>query len=77
LEVVAVQHILDASVEPFHHAVDLWWSWRGQPVFDAQCRAKRVELVKWSGKFGQRAKMYPARTDGYENDKVMELFRPV
>ena len=26
--------------------------------------------VKWSGKFGQRAKMYPTRTNGYENDKT-------
>jgi hypothetical protein len=33
--------------------------------------------VKWSGKFGQRAKMYPTRTNGYENDKTTELFRPV
>ena len=32
---------------------------------------------KWSGKFGQRAKMYPTRTNGYENDKATELFRPV
>ena len=31
--------------------------------------------VKWSGKFGQRAKVYPTRTNGYENDKVTELFR--
>ena len=34
-------------------------------------------IVKWSGKFGQRAKMYPTRTNGYENDKTTELFRPV
>ena len=34
-------------------------------------------LVKWSGKFGQRAKMYPTRTNGYENDKATELFRSV
>jgi hypothetical protein len=33
--------------------------------------------VKWSGKTGQRAKMYPTRTNGYENDKATELFRPV
>jgi len=36
----------------------------------------RVDM-KWSGKFGQRAKMYPTRTNGYENDKATELFRPV
>jgi hypothetical protein len=34
-------------------------------------------LLKWSGKFGQRAKMYPTRTNGYENDKATEFFRPV
>ena len=33
--------------------------------------------LKWSGKFGQRAKMYPTRTNGYENDKATELFRQV
>ena len=26
-------------------------------------------LLKWSGKFGQRAKMYPTRTNGYKNDQ--------
>mgnify|MGYP005680036135 FL=1 len=36
-----------------------------------------TRTVKWSGKFGQRAKMYPTRTNGYENDKTTELFRPV
>ena len=34
-------------------------------------------ILKWSGKFGQRAKMYPTRTNGYENDKATELFRQV
>ena len=29
--------------------------------------------MKWSGKFGQCAKMYPTRTNGYENDKRMEF----
>jgi hypothetical protein len=39
--------------------------------------ARVLPQVKWSGKFGQRAKMYPTRTNGYENDKTTELFRPV
>ena len=39
--------------------------------------SKQELLVKWSGKFGQCAKMYPTRTNGYENDKTTELFRPV
>ncbi len=36
-----------------------------------------VEIVKWSGKFGQRAKMYPTRLNGYKNDKATEFFRQV
>ena len=35
----------------------------------------RTRALKWSGKFGQRAKVYPTRTNGYENDKATELFR--
>jgi transposase len=31
--------------------------------------------MKWSGKLGQRAKMYPTRMNGYENDEATELFR--
>ena len=34
-------------------------------------------MLKWSGKIGQCAKMYPTRLNGYENDKTSELFRPV
>ena len=33
--------------------------------------------VKWSGKIGQRAKVYPTRMNGYENDEATELFRQV
>ncbi len=33
--------------------------------------------VKWSGEIGQGAKMYPTRTNGYENDEETELFRQV
>ena len=35
-----------------------------------------VEL-KWYGKFGQRAKVYPTRLNGYKNDKATEFFRQV
>jgi hypothetical protein len=38
-------------------------------------RLLNVGALKWSGKFGQRAKMYPTRTNGYENDEATELFR--
>ncbi len=37
--------------------------------------ARYVEALKWSGKFGQRAKMYPTLMNGYENDEATELFR--
>jgi hypothetical protein len=33
--------------------------------------------LKWSGKFGQRAKMYPTLMNGYENDEATEFFRQV
>ena len=29
-----------------------------------------ITQVKWSGKFGQHAKMYPAGMNGYENDEA-------
>ena len=35
------------------------------------------EKVKWSGKTGQRAKMYPTRTTGYTNDQETQFFRQV
>ena len=35
-----------------------------------------VEL-KWSGKFGQRAKVNPTRLNGYKNGKATEFFRQV
>ena len=31
--------------------------------------------LKWSGKTGQRAKMYPTRTTGYTNDQETQFFR--
>jgi predicted glutamine amidotransferase len=33
--------------------------------------------LKWSGEFGQRAKMYPTLMNGYGNDEETELFRQV
>ena len=36
-----------------------------------------LDEVKWSGKIGQRAKVYPTRLNGYENDKATEFFRQV
>ena len=33
--------------------------------------------MQWSGKLGQRSKMYPTLMNTYENDKMTELFRKV
>ena len=64
-------------VESLLKLVGLDWS---VPDFSTLCRRQKtlsVAILKWSGKFGQRAKMYPTRTNGYENDKTTELFTPV
>ena len=34
-------------------------------------------IVKWSGKTGQRAKMYPTRATGYTNDQERKFFGQV
>lgn len=31
-------------------------------------------MLKWSGKTGQRAKMYPTMTTGYRNDEETQFF---
>ena len=41
------------------------------------CVSIKFVNVKWSGKTGQRAKMYPALMNGYKNDEATELFRQV
>jgi hypothetical protein len=43
----------------------------------ARKKKEASNVLKWSGKFGQRAKMYPTCTSGYENDEATELFRQV
>jgi len=49
LEVMALEDILDASVEPLDHAVCLWPHRRGQAVLDAELGAEQVELVLSGG----------------------------
>ena len=34
-------------------------------------------ILKWSGKTGQRAKMYPTLKTGYTNDEETQFFRQV
>jgi transposase len=38
---------------------------------------RKSRKVKWSGKFRQRAKMYPALTTGYGNDDETRFFGQV
>ena len=45
LEMMALQHIFAAAIEPFYHAVGLWRLRRGRTVLDVQGGAKRVELM--------------------------------
>ena len=33
--------------------------------------------MKWSGKIGQRAKMYPTRMNRHGNDEAMKFFKQV
>jgi hypothetical protein len=44
-EVVALEDVLDATVEPLDHAVGLGRFRRGQTMLDIEGRTKRVELV--------------------------------
>ena len=48
-EVVALQHLLDAAVEPLDHAVGLGMLRRGQAVLDAEVTAEQVERVLAGG----------------------------
>ncbi len=45
VEVVALQHLLDPSVEALDHAIGLGVLRRGQAVFDPEVAAELVELV--------------------------------
>jgi len=44
-EVVALQHVLDTTVEPLHHTVSLRRSRWCQAVFDVQLSAEPVEVM--------------------------------
>ena len=57
---------------------ELRWTMSEYPVGAEGPKTTDVgKHMKWSGKFGQRAKMYPTRMNGYENDEATELFRQV
>ena len=40
-------------------------------------RGYAVSEVKWSGKIGQHAKMYPTMATGYTNDEETQIFGQV
>ena len=55
-ELVALQHLLDAPVEAFDHAVGLRMHRRCQAMFDTEVGAKLIELVPAGGAaFAQQA----------------------
>lgn len=54
-EMMALQHVLDASVEAFDHAVGLEPHRRSEAMLDAQFGAKSVELVRAGGRAGAQA----------------------
>ena len=48
-EVMRLQHLFDAAVATFHHAVGLRVRRRGQAMFDAVVGAKQIERVLAGG----------------------------
>jgi hypothetical protein len=65
-----------------NHPLDLLWkAWRNSAYgtgWEETCwRGGGAVFVKWSGKFRQRAKMYPALTTGYRNDDKTQFFGQV
>jgi hypothetical protein len=63
--VAAAQFAIDGNIE--HSQIAMVFK-KSQPSKDR---------LKWSGKIGQRAKMYPTLMNGCENDEATELFRQV
>lgn len=55
----------------------LSWTIAARPDADLVNTMLDAAVVKWSGKTGQRAKMYPTRTTGYTNDQETQFFRQV
>ncbi|MDO6614746.1 hypothetical protein Q4505_04030, partial [Pacificibacter sp. 1_MG-2023] len=51
------------------------WFWACWGIQCKHVAQRELFQLKWSGKFGQRAKVYPTRMNGYENDEATELFR--
>jgi hypothetical protein len=52
-------------------------SWPANRAFFLFSAMGRMVRLKWSGKFRQRAKMYPALTTGYRNDDKTQFFGQV
>jgi hypothetical protein len=85
VEVVVLQHLLEPAVETLDNTVGLGVLRRRETVLNAQVTAQSIELMltgggallKWSGKTGQRAKMYPTLKTGYTNGEETQLFRQV
>jgi len=70
----------DISAKSCRHQILLELFEHGHILFDV-LKQMPIDIhrhgVKWSGKSGQCAKMYPTLMNGYENDEATELFRQV
>ena len=51
VEPVGLEHISNAAIESFDHAIGSWCPWLGQPVLYAQLLAQLIELMvtAWVG----------------------------
>ena len=50
---------------------------RKKLTLTCSCAVRRAGALKWSGKTGQAAKMYPTLTTGYTNDEETQFFGQV
>ena len=48
-----------------------------KPIKVSETHGIEILDLKWSGKTGQRAKMYPTLKTGYTNDEETQFFRQV
>jgi hypothetical protein len=73
--VVALQHILDAPIEPFYHAIGLGSHWRGQAVLDTQIGAETVKFMCASGRALAQAKQTVGELLAVVRENVADPYR--
>ena len=65
------------QTRPLNSAASLLVDKSGRIVWYNGTANRLFSLLKWSGKTGQRAKMYPTMKTGYGNDEETQFFRQV